>query len=76
MELGRRAAGAFLALLGLLVASVGALGSVAACIYLAVGNWGWLFASIPIGIVVAVVSIRGGVRLIDRGISDMVDQSR
>ena len=68
-------AGALIALLGLLVAGVGTVGPVAACIYLAVGAWGWLFAAVPGGVIVAVIALRGGARLIDRGISDMVDRT-
>jgi hypothetical protein len=75
VELGRRAAGAFLVLLGLLVAGIGAIGPVAVCIYLAVGPWGWLFVAVPVGIAVAIIAIRGGVRVIDRGISAMVDRA-
>jgi hypothetical protein len=76
VELRRRAAGAILTLVGLLVAGVGTLGPIAACISLAVGAWGWLFAAVPVGIVVAIVCLRGGVGLIDRGISDMVDRTQ
>ncbi len=72
MRFARRVVGALVALLGLVIAGVGAVGPVVVCIYLVVGPWGWMFAAVPAGIVVAVIAIRGGTRLIDDGISRMV----